>query len=66
MSMGVKPGMRGLDAGCGVGEPAREYARWADVSTTFYYECLDHLTLLGPHHGRHNHRVSGLSCKPAR
>jgi sterol 24-C-methyltransferase len=34
MTMGVKPGMRGLDAGCGVGEPAREYARWADVSIT--------------------------------
>lgn len=66
MTMGVKPGMRGLDAGCGVGEPAREYARWADVSTTFKYECFNHLTIPGSHHRRHNHRVPSLSCKHAR
>ncbi|KAI5269020.1 S-adenosyl-L-methionine-dependent methyltransferase [Aureobasidium subglaciale] len=34
MTMGVRPGMRGLDAGCGVGEPARQYVRWADVHVT--------------------------------
>jgi sterol 24-C-methyltransferase len=37
MTMGVKPSMRGLDAGCGVGEPARQFARWADVSNTSYH-----------------------------
>jgi sterol 24-C-methyltransferase len=39
MTMGVKPGMRGLDAGCGVGEPAREFAKWADVSCISYHDC---------------------------
>jgi sterol 24-C-methyltransferase len=34
MIMGVRPGMRGLDAGCGIGEPARQYAKWADVHVT--------------------------------
>jgi sterol 24-C-methyltransferase len=30
-SMGLKKGMRVLDVGCGVGGPAREIARFADV-----------------------------------
>ncbi|TIA45996.1 S-adenosyl-L-methionine-dependent methyltransferase, partial [Aureobasidium pullulans] len=34
LTMGVKPGMRGLDAGCGIGEPARDYVKWADVHIT--------------------------------
>lgn len=29
--MGLRPGMRVLDVGCGVGGPAREIARFADV-----------------------------------
>ncbi|KAL8670821.1 MAG: hypothetical protein Q9168_004657 [Polycauliona sp. 1 TL-2023] len=32
--MGLKPGMRGLDAGCGVGGPSREVARFAGVHVT--------------------------------
>lgn len=40
MIMAAKPGMRGLDAGCGVGEPARDYARWADVSSNFHHDYL--------------------------
>ena len=32
--MGLKPGMRVLDVGCGVGGPAREIARFADVHIT--------------------------------
>ena len=31
---GMRPGMRVLDAGCGVGEPAREMARFAGVHVT--------------------------------
>lgn len=30
--MGLRPGMRILDVGCGVGGPAREIARFADVT----------------------------------
>jgi sterol 24-C-methyltransferase len=30
--MGLKPKMRVLDVGCGVGGPAREIARFADVT----------------------------------
>jgi sterol 24-C-methyltransferase len=30
--MGLRPGMRVLDVGCGVGGPAREIARFADVN----------------------------------
>lgn len=30
--MGLKPGMRVLDVGCGVGGPAREIARFAGVT----------------------------------
>lgn len=32
--MGLKPGMKGLDAGCGVGGPSREIARFANVHIT--------------------------------
>ncbi|CAE6388803.1 unnamed protein product [Rhizoctonia solani] len=32
--MNLKPGMRVLDVGCGVGGPAREIARFADVNIT--------------------------------
>jgi len=31
-NMGLRPGMRVLDVGCGVGGPAREIARFADVN----------------------------------
>ncbi len=30
--MGLRPGMRVLDVGCGVGGPAREIARFSDVT----------------------------------
>jgi sterol 24-C-methyltransferase len=30
--MGLRPGMRVLDVGCGVGGPAREIARFSDVN----------------------------------
>lgn len=33
-SMNLRPGMRVLDVGCGVGEPARQIARFADVNIT--------------------------------
>ncbi|KAF9788304.1 delta-sterol C-methyltransferase [Thelephora terrestris] len=32
LRMGLKPGMRVLDVGCGVGGPAREISRFADVN----------------------------------
>lgn len=32
--MGLRPGMRVLDVGCGVGGPAREIARFSDVHIT--------------------------------
>jgi len=32
--MGLKPGMRGLDAGCGCGGPSREIAMFAGVHVT--------------------------------
>ncbi|KAL8647281.1 MAG: hypothetical protein Q9226_006495 [Calogaya cf. arnoldii] len=32
--MGLKPGMKGLDAGCGTGGPSREIARFAGVNVT--------------------------------
>ncbi|KAL8808871.1 MAG: hypothetical protein Q9200_003935 [Gallowayella weberi] len=32
--MGLKPGMRGLDAGCGTGGPSREFARFAGTNVT--------------------------------
>lgn len=34
LMMGLKPGMRGLDAGCGCGGPSRELARFAGVHIT--------------------------------
>lgn len=32
--MSLRPGMRVLDVGCGVGGPAREIARFSDVNIT--------------------------------
>ena len=32
--MGLKPGMRGLDAGCGLGAPSRDLVRFVDVHIT--------------------------------
>lgn len=32
--MGLKPGMRGLDAGCGTGGPSRNLVRFVDVHVT--------------------------------
>lgn len=32
--MGLKPGMKGLDTGCGVGRPLRDIVRFADVHVT--------------------------------
>lgn len=34
LRLGLKPGMRGLDAGCGTGGPSREVARFAGVHIT--------------------------------
>lgn len=34
LAMGLKPSMRGLDAGCGIGAPARDLVRFADVHIT--------------------------------